>query len=251
MKAILTASLALALSASVSGQALAAEKAGWGYTGAHGPEHWGDISAEYGVCKTGRMQSPIDLAQANAIGEIKVKTDYKSGPLTILNNGHTVQANFAEGSTLTSGADQFKLLQVHFHTPSEEAINGKRYPMVAHLVHADASGKLAVLGVLYEEGAENPELSKVIASAPAGKTPAKAVSNVSIDPNGLLPASQAVYRFQGSLTTPPCSEGVNWHVIKQPATASAAQIAALHKIMGDNARPIQPLHGRLVVAPAN
>ncbi|OYU69629.1 MAG: hypothetical protein CFE28_06230 [Alphaproteobacteria bacterium PA2] len=240
---------ALAL-ASIASSAFAAEKSGWSYAGPTGPNKWGELSADYHLCKAGLQQSPIDLAEANALGEIPIKTNYTSGPLTILNNGHTVQANFAEGSSLTSGKAEFKLLQVHFHTPSEEAVAGKRYPMVAHLVHADGSGKLAVLGVLFEEGAANPELTKIIDTAPSKKADPKLVSSVTIDPAGLLPASRSVYRFQGSLTTPPCSEGVNWHVIKQPATASKEQIAALHKIMGDNARPLQPLHGRLVVAPS-
>lgn len=245
-----TTAAALAL-ASIAGSAMAAEKPAWSYSGANGPHNWGELSADYHLCKSGLQQSPIDLAQSNALGDIPIKTNYASGPLTILNNGHTVQANFAEGSTLTSGKADFKLLQAHFHTPSEEAINGKRYPMVAHLVHADSAGKLAVVGVLFEEGPANPELAKIIAAAPAKKADAKLVSSVTIDPAGLLPESRSVYRFQGSLTTPPCSEGVNWHVIKQPATASKAQIAALNKIMGDNARPLQPLHGRLVVEPAD
>ncbi|MBV7256423.1 carbonic anhydrase family protein [Pacificimonas sp. WHA3] len=237
----------IALALAGAGAATAAD---WGYEGPAGPASWGDLSAEYEMCKIGRMQSPIDLAAANAQGDVHVSVAYDAGALTVLNNGHTVQANFDAGSTMTSGDMTFDLVQVHFHTPSEEAIAGKRYPMVGHFVHADSEGRLAVLGILFEEGAANAELQKIVDAAPADKTPAHTISGTMIDPNGMLPGDMGVYRFQGSLTTPPCSEGVNWHVVKQPVTASASQLAAMTDIMGNNARPLQPLHGRLVVAPA-
>lgn len=238
-----------AIAASTSGLAWAAEGSSWGYEGDTGPTHWSDISSEFELCRSGLMQSPIDLAEANARGEVNINTKYQPGSLNILNNGHTVQVNLAEGSTLTSGTMQFNLLQIHFHTPSEEAVNGKHYPMNAHFVHSDAEGNLAVLGILFEEGAENPELAKVVAAAPVSKADAETHAEISFDPNGLLPDSLDVYRFQGSLTTPPCSEGVNWHVAKQPVTASRAQLDAIHAIIGENARPIQPINGRLVIAP--
>ncbi|WP_114520925.1 carbonic anhydrase family protein [Altererythrobacter sp. ZODW24] len=228
---------------------LAADGADWGYEGPTGPENWGELAPEYAKCATGLMQSPIDLAEANARAEVSVFTDYAPGPLTILNNGHTVQANFAAGSALTSGTMQFNLLQVHFHTPSEEVMHGEQYPMVAHFVHADADSNLAVLGVLFHVGEANPEIAKLIAAAPTTKTDAKTVPGVTLDPNGMLPGNLDVYRFQGSLTTPPCSEGVNWHVAKETVSISADQLAALTSIMGDNARPVQPLNGRLLVAP--
>jgi carbonic anhydrase len=196
------------------------------------------------------MQSPIDLADANARADVSVFTTYQPGPLTVLNNGHTVQANFAKGSKLTSGTMQFDLLQVHFHTPSEEVMHGKQYPMVAHFVHADADGKLAVLGVLFEIGEANTELAKIVAAAPATKTGPATVAGKTLDPNGMLPDDLDVFRFQGSLTTPPCSEGVNWHVAKDSVSMSAEQLKALGGIMGDNARPVQDLNGRLLVAPA-
>ena len=251
MNLLLRNGLVFAAALAITGPALASDGNSWSYEGATGPQAWGDLSDDYALCKVGKMQSPIDLAQSNARGTISALTDYRPGPLTVLNNGHTVQVNFAAGSTLTSGVMQFNLLQVHFHTPSEEAVNGKRYPMVAHFVHADSAGRLAVLGILFEEGAENPELAKIIAAAPKSRADAKTVAGVTLDPNGLLPGDLEVYRFMGSLTTPPCSEGVNWHVAHTPVTASPAQLAALKAIMGDNARPVQPLNGRLVVAPAH
>lgn len=150
---------------------------------------------------------------------------------------------------MTSGGTVFNLIQIHFHTPSEHAVSGKRYPLTGHFVHATEGGKLGVLGVMFEVGAANPELAKILAAAPAEKSEPAAVAGVTIDPNGMLPDDQSVYRYMGSLTTPPCSEGVNWHVLRDPITASADQIAAFEKLMGDSARPVRALNNRLVVAP--
>jgi len=222
----------------------------WGYEGAAGPDAWGDLAAEFNLCKTGHMQSPVDLGGADLTGNFGVKASYKAAPLTILNNGHTVQVNFPEGSTLASGPARYKLLQVHFHTPSEETIYGIHYPMVAHFVHVDYAGNLAVLGVLFEEGAPNKELDKIIRHAPVSEQGAQTYG-VTVDPAGLLPDNLAVYRYEGSLTTPPCSEGVRWHVATHRVTAGSAQIAAIHAIVGDNARPVQPRYGRLLVAGAD
>jgi carbonic anhydrase len=232
----------------LAGNSPAHDKPHWSYGGEAGPEKWGDLSQEFQLCKAGHMQSPIDLGGADVLGNLSVKAAYKPGPLTVLNNGHTVQAVIAPGSLLTSGIARYKLLQVHFHTPSEEVLYGLPYPMVAHFVHTDHAGNLAVLGVLFEEGAHNAELEKLVRAAPKQESEAETVKGVAFDPAKLLPANLAVYRYEGSLTTPPCTEGVRWHVARHRATASAAQIAALHAIMGDNARPIQPLHGRLLVA---
>jgi len=220
----------------------------WGYEGDTGPDHWGDLSDAFKACQTGHMQSPIDLGGADVTAPFTVRANYRPGQLTILNNGHTVQVNFPEGSILSSGISHYKLVQVHFHTPSEETVYGVPYPMVAHFVHVDYAGNYAVLGVLFEEGAHNPELDKIIKAAPAHEEAAHAVSGVTLDPAKLLPSSLAVWRFDGSLTTPPCTEGVRWHVASHPVQASAAQIAALHAIIGNNARPTQPRHGRMLVA---
>lgn len=147
---------------------------------------------------------------------------------------------------MTSGGTIFNLIQIHFHTPSEHAISGKRYPLTGHFVHATEDGKLGVLGVMFEEGSANAELAKILAAAQSDQA---SVPDQMIDPNGMLPADRAVYRYMGSLTTPPCSEGVNWHVLKEPITASGEQIATLGQLMGDNARPLRSHNNRLVVAP--
>lgn len=223
----------------------------WTYTGETGPDHWGDVSEDFKTCKLGHQQSPIDLGAADLHGRLDVRTAYKPGQLIMLNNGHTIQANIPEGSILSSGISRYKLLQIHFHTPSEETVYGIQYPMVAHFVHVDYSGNLAVLGVLFEEGARNPELDKIINAAPKEEAAAQPVAGVTFDPSRLLPAELSVYRYDGSLTTPPCSEGVRWHVAQARVTASTTQIAAIHAIIGDNARPIQPRNGRLLVAGSN
>lgn len=233
----------------ISSPVFAEHHKSYGYEGEHGPEKWGQLADKYALCEKGDMQSPIDLAGANAKGKVALSVNYQNGPLTVSNKGLTIQADFAAGSSMTSGGTEFNLIQIHFHTPSEHAISGKRYPLTGHFVHATEGGKLGVLGVMFEEGATNAELAKILAAAPAKKSKPMTVSGQMIDPSGMLPANRAVYRYMGSLTTPPCSEGVNWHVLKDPITASAEQIAAFEKLMGDSARPVRALNNRLVVAP--
>ena len=220
-----------------------------GYGTDNGPEKWGQLSDKYALCQSGDMQSPIDLAGANAKGNVALAVNYQSGPLTVSNKGLTIQADFAAGSSMTSGGTTFNLIQIHFHTPSEHAISGKRYPLTGHFVHATEGGKLGVLGVMFEAGAANAELAKILAAAPTTKSEPATVAGQTIDPNGMLPTDRSIYRYMGSLTTPPCSEGVNWHVLKDPITASAEQIAAFQALMGDSARPVRALNNRLVVAP--
>jgi carbonic anhydrase len=246
IRPISTALLATLLA---TGPALAEHHKPFGYGPDNGPEKWGQLADKDALCEKGDMQSPIDLAGANAIGNVALAVDYEAGPLTVSNKGLTIQADFAPGSTMTSGGTTFNLIQIHFHTPSEHAISGKRYPLTGHFVHATERGKLGVLGVMFEAGAANVELAKILAAAPTGKSGPATVAGQKIDPNGMLPAGRSVYRYMGSLTTPPCSEGVNWHVLKDPISASADQIAAFEKLMGDSARPVRALNNRLVVAP--
>ncbi|MFC4292624.1 carbonic anhydrase [Sphingorhabdus arenilitoris] len=215
----------------------APEKAAWGYGEADGPAKWGDLSADYATCKTGKEQSPIDLPAATAAKTIDVATNYAPTEAEVLNNGHAIEAKFGEGFTLTSGDKTYKLLQFHFHTPSENTIQGKASPADVHFVHADDAGNLAVLGIMINEGAANPQFQAVLDSV-GKKTP--------LDIKAMLPASMTAYNFKGSLTTPPCSEGVNWHVLTTPITASKEQIAALNKLTGSNARPVQPMNDRAI-----
>jgi len=213
------------------------EKVAWGYGEADGPAKWGDLSEGYATCKTGKEQSPIDLPAADAAKTITVSGTYGSASADIENDGHGIKASFGEGFALTSGDNTYNMLQFHFHTPSENTVAGKSFPMTAHLVHADSDGNLAVLGVMFEEGAANAQVQTAIDNI--GK-------KADIDVAAMLPSDMSVYNFKGSLTTPPCSEGVNWHVLTTPVTASKEQIAALAKIMGNNARPVQPLNDRAI-----
>ena len=216
----------------------------WGYDKAAA---WGDLSAEFKECKLGKEQSPIDIS-TKATEKAKLPAigfNYKAGAATVVNNGHTVQVDLADaGSAKLAGGD-YPILQFHFHAPSEERIDGRSYPMVAHLVHKNASGNLAVVGVLFREGKENAALKSVLGSMPA-KEGGKAALKGAFNPAGFLPKNQGYYAFKGSLTTPPCSEGVAWQVLKEPVELSKAQIDSFRKLYKMNARPVQPLNGRKV-----
>ena len=243
--------LSAALAASSMIMSSAAVASGWAYEGEHGAEHWGDLDPAFATCARGNMQSPVDLGEANTTGAVSVSTSYHAAPLAILNNGHTVQANLPGGSTMRSGSKTFRLMQVHFHAQSEHTLNRRHFPLEAHFVHASDTGELAVLGVVFTWGAYNAELQKLIDAAPQTEAVPVEHAEVIFDPAKLLPQGEpgiSVYRYMGSLTTPPCTEGVNWHVAVKPVEASEAQMAQLRAIMHDNARPVQPLNGRLLVA---
>ena len=215
----------------------------WGYEGEMNPAKWGK---EFPTCGIGKAQSPIDIKGPFGKATQSIQPDYKEGALKIVNNGHTIQVNVEPGSKLTIDKDSFDLLQFHFHRPSEETIDGKPMAMVAHFVHRNQAGKLAVLGVLLNEGAENATLKTVWANAPKSEGPEVVVPNARLNPAALLPKSLGYYSFAGSLTTPPCTEGVTFYILKTPANLSKAQVQAFpFKV---NARPVQPLNGRQIVA---
>jgi len=219
----------------------------WGYTGETGPEHWGDLSPDYAACKEGRSQSPVDLTGMVDVELPAIEFAYGPVPLEVLNNGHTIQANYASGSRISVAGKTYDLLQFHFHSPSENTINGKSFPLEAHLVHKAADGQLAVIGVMFEEGAGNAVLEKVWKVMPAKEGSVERAADESVSVMELLPASKDYYAFDGSLTTPPCTEGVKWMVLKQPVSVSAEQVQHfLHTLHGSNNRPVQPLHGRVV-----
>jgi carbonic anhydrase len=173
-----------------------------------------------------------------------LRFSYNAVPLNIIDNGHTIQINYAPGSTLTVGDKTYTLKQFHFHHPSEEHINGHGYDMVAHLVHADEQGHLAVVAVLLKKGSSNALIETLWKNLPSDKEKALEIPGVTVNVKDLLPAHHAYYTFAGSLTTPPCSEGVTWYVLKEPTALSNEQIADFAKIYPLNARPIQPTNGR-------
>ena len=209
-------------------------------------KEWGTLAPAYAECKLGKTQSPIDI-QTKSVQKASltpIKTTYKAAAAEVVNNGHTIQVNLTDAGTAIVPSGEYQLLQFHFHTPSEEKINGKNFPLVAHLVHKNADGKLAVIAVLFKEGKENPALTSIFATMTAKE--GKAALPGSFDTTSLLPATLGYYSFTGSLTTPPCSEGVAWQVLSTPVEISKTQIATFHKIYKNNARPVQPLNGRVV-----
>jgi carbonic anhydrase len=229
---------------------LAQEHAGshWGYGGADGPSHWGDLDKSFATCKLGHLQSPIDIRAAKAADLPPLQVAYLPTPLHIVNNGHTVQINYAPGSSITVGDRRYELKQFHFHHPSEERVNGKGYVMVAHLVHAAADGSLAVVAVLLDaKGSANPLIARLWEHLPAQEGPEKTYDDVQIDATGLLPTDRGYYTFTGSLTTPPCTENVTWLVLKTPEPISTGQGDVFTKIYPLDARPTQPRNGREVL----
>ena len=218
----------------------------WGYEGDAGPSHWASLNEDYALCGLGQNQSPVNLTGFVEADLPALDLRYDAPGQEVVNNGHTVQVNTAAGGVLRVDGQEFALKQFHFHAPSENRLNGQSFPMEAHLVHVSEDGHLAVVAVFFNEGQANPALDKVWPAMPekTGKQPlAKGV-----DVNTLLPVSRDYYRFNGSLTTPPCSEGVRWFVLKQPVEASPAQIEQFRKVMHhDNNRPVQPLNARLIL----
>lgn len=218
----------------------------WGYEGEEGPAHWGDLKPEYEKCTSGQQQSPIDLTGAVAQDLGDIDFTYRPVPLNVVDNGHTVQVNIAPGSSASIRGESYSLLQFHFHSPSENVVDGKPYPMEMHLVHEDGHGRLAVVGVFITEGAANDAIGTAWQHLPeTGHS--NAPEGVSVNPKDLLPDDRAYYHFAGSLTTPPCSEGVNWNVFRSPIELSAEQIANFRKRYPNNARPVQPLNDRILV----
>lgn len=217
----------------------------WTYEGEHGPEHWGGMMDEYAACGQGQAQSPIDIAGAQDEAMPDIGFVYKPSKINILNNGHTIQVSYDEGSAITLDGVTYNLLQFHFHDPSEHTVAGKPFAMELHLVHKNAKGELAVVGVLIEEGKENAAFNTIWKSLPKKADEKVSLVDV-ISADDLLPKGRAYYRYPGSLTTPPCSEGVSWLVLKEPIQMSAAQINAFKEIIHENARPVQPLNKRSV-----
>jgi len=229
----------------LSSVAMAQEaKPHWSYKGAGEPSKWGNLDPAYAVCSTGHTQSPIDIKGAMATDLPALKMDYQAVPLNIIDNGHTIQVNYPAGSTLTVGDHVYALKQFHFHHPSEEHVNGKKYDLVAHLVHADSDGHLAVVAILFKAGAANSLLDTVWKNIPAEKEKAMDVAGTTVNVKDLLPSNLSYYTYAGSLTTPPCSEGVTWFVLKTNDTLSTEEVAAFAKHYPMNARPIQPSNGR-------
>lgn len=237
--------LALGL-AVLSVASIAGEGPSWSYSGEAGPDKWAKLTPEYATC-AGKNQSPVNLNGFTKADLKPIKFSYKTDNDEILNNGHTIQVNLPAGSSIAVDGKQFDLKQFHFHAPSENLIDGKSYPLEAHLVHADKDGNLAVVAVMFKEGKANKALAKAWTQLPE-KEGEKSNLTASLSATELLPVTRAYYSFSGSLTTPPCSEGVRWLVMKQPMTASQSQIEAFaHAVHHENNRPVQAINARAIL----
>lgn len=235
---------------SMSGQTKTTD---WGYTSDVGPLHWGELSSEFATCQVGENQSPIDIGEDSKFNMKKVAREeviplqfnYQDSPLKIINNGHTIEAKYEKGSSLRIGNELYELQQVHFHSPSEHTIDSKSYPMEAHLVHKSQNGKIAVVGVFMKMGKQNDFMQALWKNLPVDKRE-KTIHSISVNATKLLPSDHSYYYYLGSLTTPPCSEGVNWFVLENPIEVSAEQISKFISSYSWNSRPTQPLHQRLI-----
>ena len=224
----------------------------WGYSGNGDPAHWGDIKPEFFMCRDGKNQSPINIQESDVItanGLKDINFHYITGATEAVNNGHTIKVSVAPGSYIEVDKIKFELKQFHFHSPSENQINGENFPLEAHFVHASKDGQLAVIAVMYKQEKENKVLKKVCNKIFSNMHKVSKCKLTSKDINTLLPKNKAYYRFDGSLTTPPCSEGVRWFVLQDYPEVSAQQVKKFVNVMmkGHNARPTQPLNARKVL----
>lgn len=227
----------------------------WAYSGESGPKYWGKLSPVYALCAQGKNQSPINIINSATEAGIHWDFDYKTTKLkithnehvdNIIDNGHTIQISVDEGSTFVLKSRTYHLKQLHFHTPSEHSVDGKNYPMEIHFVHMSDSGQFAVVGVFVEEGKENENLAKIVLNLPEKKGDTKDMKDDNLALQFHLPKTNDAYHYLGSLTTPPCSENVEWLVFKQPVQASKEQISAITNKIGPNNRPAQKLNKRKV-----
>lgn len=238
----------------------------WGYTGKTGPGHWGALDADFQLCATGKTQTPIDIRHASNSKQNLLQVSYGAAPLNIVNDGittltvgkqqlvikdgHTIQVNFPNSGPkekLIVAGNVYRLMQFHFHTPSETQLNGHEFPAEIHFVNQGPNGKIAVIAVFVQPGKENPALNPILNHLPKIKGKKYMRPDIRVNPAALLPANKSYYSFMGSLTTPPCNEGLQWFVMRRPIQASLAQIAKIRQAQGgNNARPVQPTNDRQV-----
>ncbi|MBA4048461.1 MAG: carbonic anhydrase [Sphingomonas sp.] len=226
----------------VAGEGTRAE---WGYVGPTGPDHWSELSKSYAICNSGNQESPVDLKDAIEAGLGTIAFDWKPQPLKATNNGHTVEFEAASGSSIGVGRRRYALSQFHIHHPSEHLLAGRRFPLEIHFVHTLPDGTIGVVGVFVTQGAANPVVQSLLDTIPMTSGDTRAGGTIDI--NRLLPRARDFYRYEGSLTTPPCAEKVDWIVLGQPIAASAGQIARFQAIFPFNARPLQPLYRRFLL----
>lgn len=227
---------------------LSTEPAEWGYLDQVAPRFWSQLDARYALCGTGKSQSPINLRDDQAIntgGLPALDIAYREVPYRVKHTNHGLQADYPLGSYIRLGDKRYELTHYVFRTPSEHQLEGFAYPMEIQLVHRNGEGEHAVISVIVREGKANNHLNTILNNLPTERDKVQVFENVEFNPARFLPANKLFYRYVGSLTTPPCTEGTVWIVFKQPIEASVAQLVKMNELMGNNARPLQPLHGRL------
>lgn len=219
----------------------------WGYSGEQGPDKWAELDKKYAMCVDGKNQSPINIVDSVDAKLENLNLSTNDGVADkFINNGHTVQVNFKDGSSFTMNGKVYNLLQFHLHTPSENHIKGKEYPAEIHLVHKSKDGELAVIALMVEEDKRNEIFKDFIKDLPS-KTGDNNTVEEEIYGYDIVPRNTDYFYFNGSLTTPPCTEGVRWFVIKEPIKMSKKQIESFQKVMGKNNRPIQEVFSRQVI----
>jgi carbonic anhydrase len=225
-------------------------KTPWTYEGPRGAKHWSTLDPDYAVCNVGQQQSPIDIRETQKRTLPKIQFEYKSEPVSyVINNGATIRVNYHDapgtGSFLVVGGKRYQLTQFHFHHPSEEYVHGKQYDMVLHLMHKADDGEVAGVAVLLKRGRANPAIRQVWQHMPASEGQERA-PGVELNPAAMLPDDRGYYTYVGSVTAPPCTEGVKWFVLKTPVDVSSAQIRAFARLYPNDVRPLQLLNGRVV-----
>lgn len=231
---------------SVGNILLADEDGHWSYSGATGPENWAKLSPEFAACGNGVNQSPIDITKTITADLATLQFDYKSHGTEIVNNGHTLQINVGPDSWIRAGGENFQLMQLHFHSPSEHQVNGEKFPLEGHLVHQNASGALAVVSILFRTGEWNTDLAQIGAAAPEAINKPEPIDLDFADLD-LYRNHESYYQYNGSLTTPPCTEGVAWYVLKNPGHIAAEQAVSFVALIGEDARGPQPINARIVI----
>jgi carbonic anhydrase len=228
------------------GHGHAGAAAHWDYAGAGGPQAWSSLKPEFAACSGGQRQSPIDIRGGLAVDLEPVRFEYQASRFAVVDNGHTVQVNLPQGNAIEAGGKRYELLQFHFHRPSEERIDGRQFEMSLHLVHKNEQGQLAVVGLLFDKGQANAVMQQVWNNLPLEKNDEFQASST-MELNDLLPNDRRYFTYMGSLTTPPCSEGVKWIVMRQPVTLTKDQIDIFARMYPMNARPIQAASGRRIM----
>jgi carbonic anhydrase len=226
-------------------------KTPWTYEGERGADHWSALDPDYAICSTGKEQSPVDIHNAQEADLPPLRFEYHAGPLKyLINNGATIRVNYHDapgtGNFLIVGSTRYQLTQFHFHRPSEEYVDGKLYAMEVHLMHQSSDGKVAGVTVFLKSGAANATVQKLWDHMPQTESKELEIPGVEADPRGLLPHNTAYFMYAGSLTAPPCTEGVTWFLLKSPMDISPAQIDAFARLYPHDVRPLQPLNGRVV-----